>query len=214
MEATAKLNLIDVICSISAKLEKSQLEDKNLKSEAKNIAQLSNYLNLSREEALLFVVIYVKNYERERKIDISDMASFLDVGILKMLQKYQLLKELVHKKILTIEKDRRDRIPLISDRFMVHKDIMQTILENKPLSKLSVSDSSESPLELGVEFFDEITQVIETQNFDMDKMIKELKAVEKSYKDTELVQKCRDSIENSKDRLLFYKICSDLDVLY
>jgi hypothetical protein len=125
------MNFTDHIEQIVKKSKESALSNKNLKLLASNVKPLTDFLNCTPNQALLFAIIFYRTLERG-SADLSDIASHFDVPVMRLLKYKRDLDQLTKKKLIRQEASRT----LFSSRagsltYYVHQGVLDGIVTKR-----------------------------------------------------------------------------------
>lgn len=220
MENMVEFNVLDTICEIAKKANKSHFKTELLKGSIAKIKRLGKYLNASDTETLLFVAIYSENYSNRGCPDIETLSRFFDVEPLAILQKKAELQNLIESNIIDVVVDynprntswnRRNRrrsrgLPFAEDEFSINSVVAEAILDNRSLVEIRENEEQMSNTEF-VEIVSNIVENTERGAYAFSKMLDKISAVEKSLEKLPVIKKTAQFLSNIEDRTLFYLIC-------
>lgn len=136
------MNFTDHIEQIVQKSKESALSGKKLKSLATNVKPLTDFLNCTHNQALLFAIIFYLSLERG-SADLSDIASHFDVPVMRLLKYKRDLDQLTKKKLIRQE-DTRGPFSSRAGNFSyyVHQSVFDGVLKKRLSGNLNkIKDS-------------------------------------------------------------------------
>jgi AAA+ superfamily predicted ATPase len=135
MKKSRKANIVDVIINIAKHLEGSKLKTDVVDNIKEAIDQLSTYLNTTKEEALLFAVIFALQV-RINIIDLRDIINFLGISYIDSIRLKSGIDSLLEKNLIELEEEngriyRKTKYGKSS--FSIPNDISDQIYANQPI---------------------------------------------------------------------------------
>jgi len=123
-------NVLKAIQQIAKKSEDSKLDEENMKLANSEISEMSEYLRVSRVQAIFFSVIFAMNYT-EPSVTIEDMADHFDLNALDILSYHTEIKELISRGIIGDKKNSRRNLYLADKHFNIPNQIIDAVLNNQ-----------------------------------------------------------------------------------
>ncbi|HZK07263.1 MAG TPA: ATP-binding protein [Bacteroidales bacterium] len=125
------MNFTDHIEQIVQKSKESALSGKKLKALAPNVKPLTDFLNCTHNQAVLFSIIFYLTLERG-SADLSDLANHFEVPVMRLLKYKHDLDQLTKKKLIRQEDSRGPFTSRAgSFSYYVHHSILDGILKKK-----------------------------------------------------------------------------------
>jgi len=202
-------NVLQSLCLVAKKLEKSELKAIKLKGTKKAIGQLNKYFGTTDNQTLLLACIYSLGYKKNPEIDIDDISSFLNCNQLEILTYKKDFEQLIEKKL--IEKRKKNYLSKLAFAnliFSVSTIASEAIIENIPIDaniKTATIDS--------YEFVQKVSDLIEERSKECIKTYELFNAVEdleNQCPDLVIITKLKLQISDIEERTIFYEICDDL----
>lgn len=203
------------ICAVYSLLEKRKI-DKLFLDEDRLLAELSIYLGTTKQETVLFCIIFSLNYDSCESVGIAQIARVYGVSTVRMLQLNDVLLSLCNKRLCKMTKTRtsKSQIALKGTYFSVTKEVSQCIIQNKSI------DASKKEPEDKNDMIEYLSKIYEIINLDIDiledkdqllsgsELVDEIMEAENDLNDSQQIKKIKLAIPNKTIRALFYFLCT------
>lgn len=157
MRKKKKNELLEMINVIYTQSKNCKLENKVFIEVKKELAALSKFLKLNREQSFLFANIITNNLGNSAP-DLNDLGRYLDVTPVQLAMYIEDLELMTERGYLSARStSRRDNDLISSKSYTVTQEVMIAILRNEPLPDLKKSDIN-STLEVLGELYELIDQ--------------------------------------------------------
>jgi len=202
-------NVLQSLCLVAKKLEKSELKAIKLKGIKKAIGQLNKYLGTTDNQTQLLACIYSLGYKKNPEIDINDISSFLNCNQLEILAYKKDFEQLIERKL--IEKRKKNYLSKLAFAnliFSVSALVSEAILENRPIDANIKTTTIDS-----YEFVEKVSDLIEERSNESIKSYELFNAVEdleNQCPDLDIITKLKIQISDIEGRTIFYEVCDDL----
>ncbi|KPK83078.1 MAG: hypothetical protein AMS27_13360 [Bacteroides sp. SM23_62_1] len=115
---------------VAEKMKASKLNESRVNSVKYSLEQISGFLGCNQIQALMFSIILVLNFKNQ-KVDIYDIARFIDCNPLKIAGYIPDIEELEKRRIIRSDHDGKKRRALLNDiGFFVTRDVMDGVFRN------------------------------------------------------------------------------------
>ena len=132
-----KFDVVKTITEITKKLENSKLNDKVIEKLKKPLFDLSNYLDVATNQAIIFSIFFVLQV-KEETIDLRDIIRFLDISYIDTLNFKNDFDILLEKNLIEIEKDLRrksKKSTFFNTSYSIPSDVSDSIYCNQKYSQ-------------------------------------------------------------------------------
>ena len=200
-------NVVRKITLIAKKLENSQLSDEVIEEIKLHLEDLSNYLDVTINQAVIFSVIFalqVKMYS----VDLRDIINFLDIDYIDSLNFKNDIDKLIELSTIEVERENKSkfkRTNMGQADFVIPSNISDSIYANTPI----INKVNELLDIYG--FAKAVSDYIEqrkTEQIDTDKLFELVEQLEINNEHINPVVKVR-TLLNIEDRTLLYEILDD-----
>jgi len=200
-------NVVMKITLIAKKLENSQLSDEVIEEIKLHLEDLSNYLDVTINQAVIFSVIFalqVKMYS----VDLRDIINFLDIDYIDSLNFKNDIDKLIELSTIEVERENKSkfkRTNMGQADFVIPSNISDSIYANTPI----INKVNELLDIYG--FAKAVSDYIEqrkTEQIDTDKLFELVEQLEINNEHINPVVKVR-TLLNIEDRTLLYEILDD-----
>ena len=200
-------NVVKTITEIAKKLEDSKLSDEVIEDIKAPLQDLSNYLNVATNQAIIFSVIFVLMV-KEDSIDLRDIIRFLDISYIDSLNFKNDFDLLIEKDLLEMEKEfrrKQKKTNFFSTSYTIPNDVSDSLHSNllyvkKPIEKIDI-----------YEFVKTVSDYIDQRGDDQintDELFDMVEQLEFNNKQIEPIIKVQTSL-NIEDRTLIYEVLND-----
>jgi len=207
MKKSSKANIVDIIINIAKHLEGSKLKMDDVENIKEATDQLSAYLKTTKEEALLFAVIFALQV-RINIIDLRDIINFLGISYIDSIRLKSGIDSLLEKNLIELEEEngriyRKTKYGKSS--FSISGDISDQIYANQP-----IQSKEQKPLDIYV-FIKTVSDLVQKRKFenistlDLFFLVDEL---EEKNKHLPQVTKIKSKL-TLQDRTLIYEMLND-----
>lgn len=197
-------NALTAIQHIAKKSEDSELKEENMKLVSTEIADLSQYLGVTKTQAVFFALIFSMNYT-DHSVTIEDLAEHFNLNPLDILSRHKDLKELVTKGIIGDKKHARRSLYLADKNFNIPNNIVDAVLNNQA-PEIEEETQQRDFLgflhELDRIFAMRYEEVINTRN-----LINEAKDLIGNYEHLSEIKNVNKLNLDIKEQLFFFHIC-------
>jgi hypothetical protein len=207
MKKSNKDNVVEIIIQIAKRLEGSKLSVDIIKEIDEPLEKLATYLNSTKEEALLFAVIFSLQV-RMNIIDLRDIISFLGISYIDSLKLKFGVDSLLQKNLIELEEDNGNRYrksKFGKSSFSISGEISDMIYANQP-----IQSKDKKPLDI-YEFSKMIGDFVQKRKFENISTIELFFFVDElEDKNNHLSQICKlKSKLTTEDRTLLYEMLND-----
>lgn len=207
MKKSNKDNVVEIIIQIAKRLEGSKLSVDIINELDEPLEKLATYLNSTKEEALLFAVIFSLQV-RMNIIDLRDIISFLGISYIDSLKLKFGVDSLLQKNLIELEEDNGNRYrksKFGKSSFSISGEISDMIYANQP-----IQSKDKKPLDI-YEFSKMIGDFVQKRKFENISTIELFFFVDElEDKNNHLSQICKlKSKLTTEDRTLLYEMLND-----
>ncbi|MBO7254946.1 MAG: ATP-binding protein [Paludibacteraceae bacterium] len=206
----ANFNVLEILCNVYGKVEKSKLSKEKLRKAQKEIDLLNEYLGTSSIQSVLFCVIFSLGYKRRGSVDLEDIAEYLETSELDIVRYKKDIDFLCEKCFVEVEESTRSRskMPMASSIFSINPNLSDCIMNNQNLSSVNIKKTTLDRYD----FVKSISDLIENRDDDdlpFTWLKRKLLLAEEKHCDLDFVKQTKKAISEPEDRLLFYEVCDD-----
>lgn len=206
----ANFNVLEILCNVYGKVEKSKLSKEKLRKAQKEIDLLNEYLGTSSIQSVLFCVIFSLGYKRRGSVDLEDIAAYLETSELDIVRYKKDIDFLCEKCFVEVEESARSRskMPMASSIFSINPNLSDCIMNNQNLSSVNIKKTILDRYD----FVKSISDLIENRDDDdlpFTWLKRKLLLAEEKSCDLDFVKQTKKAIPEPEDRLLFYEVCDD-----
>ncbi len=206
----ANFNVLEILCNVYGKVEKSKLSKEKLRKAQKEIDLLNEYLGTSSIQSVLFCVIFSLGYKRRGSVDLEDIAEYLETSELDIVRYKKDIDFLCEKCFVEVEESTRSRskMPMASSIFSINPNLSDCIMNNQNLSSVNIKKTTLDRYD----FVKSISDLIENRDDDdlpFTWLKRKLLLAEEKSCDLDFVKQTKKAIPEPEDRLLFYEVCDD-----
>ena len=204
----ANFNVLEILCNVYGKVEKSKLSKEKLRKAQKEIDLLNEYLGTSSIQSVLFCVIFSLGYKRRGSVDLEDIAEYLETSELDIVRYKKDIDFLCEKCFVEVEESTRSRskMPMASSIFSINPNLSDCIMNNQNLSSVNIKKTTLDRYD----FVKSISDLIENRDDDdlpFTWLKRKLLLAEEKSCDLDFVKQTKKAIPEPEDRLLFYEVC-------
>lgn len=206
----ANFNVLEILCNVYGKVEKSKLSKEKLRKAQKEIDLLNEYLGTSSIQSVLFCVIFSLGYKRRGSVDLENIAAYLETSELDIVRYKKDIDFLCEKCFVEVEESARSRskMPMASSIFSINSILSDCIMNNQNLSSVNIKKTALDRYD----FVKSISDLIENRDDDdlpFTWLKRKLLLAEEKSCDLDFVKQTKKAISEPEDRLLFYEVCDD-----
>ena len=206
----ANFNVLEILCNVYGKVEKSKLSKEKLRKAQKEIDLLNEYLGTSSIQSVLFCVIFSLGYKLRGSVDLEDIAEYLETSELDIVRYKKDIDFLCEKCFVEVEESTRSRskMPMASSIFSINPNLSDCIMNNQNLSSVNIKKTTLDRYD----FVKSISDLIENRDDDdlpFTWLKRKLLLAEEKSCDLDFVKQTKKAIPEPEDRLLFYEVCDD-----
>lgn len=206
----ANFNVLEILCNVYGKVEKSKLSKEKLRKAQKEIDLLNEYLGTSSIQSVLFCVIFSLGYKRRGSVDLEDIAAYLETSELDIVRYKKDIDFLCEKCFVEVEESTcsRSKMPMASSIFSINPNLSDCIMNNQNLSSVNIKKTTLDRYD----FVKSISDLIENRDDDdlpFTWLKRKLLLAEEKSCDLDFVKQTKKAIPEPEDRLLFYEVCDD-----
>ena len=203
-------SIFNTLNNIGKKLVKSKLEVGVMAELATPIQFVSNYLQITTNQVLLFAIIFRLNCnENHNGVDFKDVSRFLNVDFIDLMLYQRDVDVLVEMRLLDKSHNRNhSKIKLLESRFNIPSSLLDAILLNEPKPERSTEDALDI-----YQFVSKLSELLErrrSEEFNSGFLFGLVRSLEADNKHLNLVVKLGTMGLEIADRTLFYEMCNDL----
>jgi AAA+ superfamily predicted ATPase len=199
---------VQLLTSLVKKLEDSKLTPSTLRCVDDDLKHLGQYLTITENQALIFSVIFALEMNDTRKLDMSDIARFLDVNFIDLMVYKTDIDDLISRRLVRTQGiSINSSVPFKNLTFSIDKDILSSVFMNEKINE----PKPEKELDIWT-FVGKISDYIEFRSNEDISFFELLTLVEElEFANTKLttVQEMNLHKVEIEDRVLFYEICDD-----
>lgn len=211
MEKEKELNfkVVELISSITKRVRHSQLSDEALNDISQQCETLAEYLDVNKQQAMLFAVIFVL-YSKLPSVSLIELYNFFSVDFIEGLRFKYDIEVLLNKELIELEElytKQRKKTNSTRSSFIIPESIISATYRN-------VEIPQKITFELDIyEFCDAITAYINDRyedKFDTNDLFRHVKELEDSNPEIEGVERLLKLGLQIEDRVLLYAVLNDM----
>lgn len=208
MEATEEKQFAPLksLIVVSKTLKNSELKPVKLKKVATQLKELSEYLDCTENQVIIFTVIFTLFIEQMRNIDTSCISHYLSIDYIELLNYQKDLEFLIEKQIVLAKNNLRSAdIPYKNARFSINKAVIKSIYNNQAIE---ISEQKEE--KNAFVFVSKISNLIELRSEDEISTYQlqlETESLEEENEELKIVKTLKTYNLCVKDRIFFYEVC-------
>lgn len=207
--------ILDAICEV---VENANSFEQMISSKEGSVQQVSEYLGVPVEDAVLFCLIFVGNYERNQGVCLEEISHSLKTTSLRLLKYKNNLVSLCTKNLCKQDasESREDAPALLGSTFSVTASASECILDNRPLEVNEEPNDEDSEEENMMAFLGTVGSLFEHDDFPRRRRgsscaspMRFVLREEEKISSYERIKMIRAQVPDSTDRVLLYKFCYD-----
>lgn len=181
--------------------EEMEMQDSEKKSIEEQIKAFSEYLNVTRTQALLFVALYSQQLIDEMHVNMKSIANFIGVSNIMFVRYRKDIEHLEEIGLVESEMTRRGR------NYSVRPSVESSIMGNKTLQVKKLTRAVDR-----YAFCKGIENIIYTRRdrrIDTCELFEKVENEEKHYPSLRFVKQLKKIVPDVEDRTIIYKVCDD-----
>jgi DNA polymerase III delta prime subunit len=209
VEKELNFNVIELISSIAKVVRNSELSDEVLEKVSQQCETLAEYLDVNKQQAMLFSVIFVL-YSKLPSVNIRELYSFFNIDFIEGLKFKYDIQVLLNKELIELEEfysKQRRKTNLTRSSLIIPESIISATYRN-------VEIPQKITFELDIyEFCDTVTTYINERcedKIDTNSLFKYVKELEDANPEIEGVENLLKLGLLIEDRVLVYQILNDM----
>lgn len=138
MENKVNFRILECIGEVYEKAENCQLKEELFIENEAVLSKLSGYFGVSKTQSFFMALVFALNYDGDR-VSFNDLVKYFDCNPMKILEYNEDFKVLEKKEFFNKKPTLRGGVWIRGkDRFELHEEISEAILEQKPIPDLEL----------------------------------------------------------------------------